>query len=259
MITEKNGNKDQKVQVSVVIPVHNGAAFIAKALDSVLIQEVSLEIIIIDDGSTDELMPVLASYMKLPFVRLIRNQRNIGVAESRNKGVRAAGGEYVAFLDCDDWWEPEKLKKQLQLMEKTGCVLCASGRRLATPDGIPTEKVIGVREKLSYRDLLFQNPINCSSVVVRRSVAAAFPMTHDECHEDYIMWLQILKQYHTACAVNEPLLNYRLSNTGKSGNKIQSAKMTFRVYRHMGFGIMKSLFCFAGYAINGVRKYYLHT
>ncbi|MGN0204482.1 MAG: glycosyltransferase family 2 protein [Coprococcus sp.] len=256
-LTEKS-QKDE-VQVSVIIPVHNGAAYILKALESVLLQNVPLEIIIVDDGSTDDLMSVLAPFLIKPEIHLIRNMRNIGVAESRNKGVRAARGTYVAFLDCDDWWEPQKLIKQLDLMKKTGSVLCATGRRLITPSGEPTDKIIGVKEKLTYRDLLFQNPINCSSVVIKRDVAVSFPMSHDECHEDYIMWFQILKQYKRACAINEPLLNYRLSNTGKSGNKFKSARMTFRVYRHMGFGILKSLVCFAGYAINGVRKYYLHS
>lgn len=248
-----------EVQVSVVIPVHNGAAYIGRALDSALEQTLPLEIIIIDDASTDDLMNVLEPYLQRPEIRLIRNQHNLGVAESRNKGVRSAAGKYIAFLDCDDWWEPGKLVRQLKLLEETGCVLCATGRRLVTPDGKQTDRIIGVKENLVYRDLLFQNPVNCSSVVVRRDVAAAFPMIHDECHEDYIMWLQILQKYRSACAINEPLLNYRLSDTVSPGNKLQSAGMTYKVYRHMGFGVFKSLICFVAYAFNGVKKYYLHS
>lgn len=245
--------------VSVIMPVHNGAAYIGKAIESALLQDVPLEVIVIDDGSTDNLDQALETYSCLDNLRVIHNKKNIGVARSRNRGVRAARGEYIAFLDCDDWWEPGKLQAQLRLMKKTGCVLCATGRRLVTPEGRKTERIIGVKETLTYRDLLVQNPINCSSVVIRRDVAAAFPMVHDECHEDYIMWLQILKKYRRACAINRPLLNYRLSNTGKSGSKLQSARMTFKVYRYMNFGYLKSLMCFAGYALNGVKKYYLHT
>lgn len=258
MILTDEKIQEGNVQVSVVMPVHNGAAYIAQALDSALNQAVPLEIIIIDDGSTDGLDEVLAPYLSNPCIRLIKNRQNIGVAESRNKGVRAAKGSYIAFLDCDDWWEPGKLSRQLRLMKEKDCVLCATARRLVTADGNLTNRTIGVKTMLTYRDLLFQNPINCSSVVVKRDVAVAFPMTHDECHEDYIMWLQILKQYRRACAINEPLLNYRLSATGKSGNKFQSARMTYKVYRHMGFGILKSVLCFTGYALNGVKKYYLH-
>ena len=80
-------------------------------------------------------------------------------------------------------------------------------------------------------------------------------MEHEDSHEDYIMWLKILQKYKTACGINEPLLNYRLSNTGKSGSKLKSAKMTFKVYRYMGFGIIKSLICFCSYAVHGVLKY----
>ena len=100
------------------------------------------------------------------------------------------------------------------------------------------------------------NVIGCSSVLAKRSVLLEFPMEKDECHEDYLDWLRILKKYGTACGVDEPLLKYRLSSTGKSGNKLHSAGMTYRVYRELGMGTFRSLYCFACYAVNGVRKYY---
>ena len=80
-------------------------------------------------------------------------------------------------------------------------------------------------------------------------------MSNAESHEDYITWLRVLRAHGSACGVNEPLLQYRLSNTGKSGSKLKSAKMTFMVYRRMGFGIGKSILCFCSYAIHGVSKY----
>ena len=83
-------------------------------------------------------------------------------------------------------------------------------------------------------------------------------MGHEDSHEDYIMWLRVLRKYGDARGINEPLLRYRLSNTGKSGSKLHSAKMTFMVYRYMGFSLPKSLLCFASYAINGVKKYYFN-
>ena len=104
--------------------------------------------------------------------------------------------------------------------------------------------------------LLRGNVIGCSSVLAKRSVLLEFPMEKDECHEDYLDWLRILKKYGTACGVDEPLLKYRLSSTGKSGNKLHSAGMTYRVYRELGMGTFRSLYCFACYAVNGVRKYY---
>jgi teichuronic acid biosynthesis glycosyltransferase TuaG len=92
---------------------------------------------------------------------------------------------------------------------------------------------------------------------MKAEVAKAFPMEHEDSHEDYILWLKILQKYGFACAVNEPLLRYRLSNTGKSGSKLHSAKMTFKVYRYMGFGTVSACLLFASYAFHGVMKYAL--
>jgi teichuronic acid biosynthesis glycosyltransferase TuaG len=91
---------------------------------------------------------------------------------------------------------------------------------------------------------------------MRTDVAREFPMENEASHEDYITWLKVLKKYGFAYGVNDPLLCYRLSTTGKSGNKLQSAKMTFMVYRHMGFGWIKSILCFCSYALHGVWKYF---
>ncbi len=241
--------------VSVVIPAYNCAGTIMCALDSVLAQDVPLEILVIDDMSSDHLCEVLEPYRKLPFLRYYRNEHSLGAAASRNRGVRLACGDYIAYLDADDWWEKDKLKKQLALMEQMGAVLCSTGRELITPGGECTGRIIGVRPVITYRSLLFHNCINCSSVVLKTEVAREFPMEHEDSHEDYITWLRILEKYGKAVAVDEPLLKYRLSSSGKSGSKLHSAGMTFRVYRYLGFGYLKSCLCFAAYAVNGVRKY----
>lgn len=243
--------------VSVVMPAYRCADTIGHAIESALGQEIDLEVIVIDDCSGDDLNDILGDYLSDSRVRLLRNERNLGAAQSRNRGVEAAGGRYVAFLDADDIWAPGKLKKQLALLEKTGLVLCATGRELMTPEGKLTGRVIGVKERITYRELLKHNSINCSSVVMKAEVAREFPMGHEDSHEDYILWLQILRKYGSACAVNEPLLKYRLSSTGKSGSKLQSAKMTFQVYRYMGFSMGKSIVLFCSYAFHGVKKYAL--
>lgn len=245
----------EKPLVSVVMPVYNGEKYIQKAVDSVLAQEVSLELIIIDDGSTDRTEEVLEKYKNYGEIRFLKNKKNTGVSGSRNRGVKEARGTYVAFLDADDWWEKDKLKKQIALLEKTGCVLCSTGRELVQPDGESAGKYIPVKEKITYRELLKHNSINCSSVLVRRDVIIRFPMEHDDSHEDYITWLKILKEYHYAVGINEPLLKYRLSVGGKSRNKLKSAVMTYRVYRYMGFGMPKSAALFVSYALHGLWKY----
>lgn len=244
-------------KVSVIIPAYNCAELISKAIDSALLQNIPLEVIVINDCSKDHLDDVMRKYQGNDKVKYIKNKKNLGAAKTRNKGVNLARGEYVAFLDGDDYWEAHKLDKQLKLMEETQTVLCSTARELMTPEGECTGRVIPVKKTITYKELLKHNSINCSSVLIKTEVAKEFPMCHEDSHEDYIMWLQILKKYGKACAVNEPLLKYRLSNQGKSGSKLQSARMTFKVYRYMGFGVMQSLMCFASYAFHGVKKYYL--
>lgn len=243
--------------VSVIMPAYKCASTIRAAIDSVLIQNVPLELLVIDDCSPEPLDEALDLYRDEERVRIYRNEQNLGAAASRNRGVALARAPYIAFLDADDIWEPEKLEKQISLLEETGLVLCATGRELMDPNGDLTGRVIPVPERITYRELLKHNCINCSSVVIRTEAAREFPMEHEDAHEDYIMWLRVLQKYQFACGINEPLLKYRLTNTGKSGSKLHSAKMTFRVYRCMGFGLYKSAALFASYAVHGVMKYAL--
>lgn len=246
----------EKGLVSVVIPACGCAPVISQALDSALQQDVPVEIIVINDCSPDDLDEVVAAYGS--DVRYVKNEKNLGAASSRNLGVSMARGEYVAFLDADDYWAPEKLKKQLTAMDASGAVLCATGREMMTQEGVCTGHVIPVKSEITYQQLLRHNSINCSSVVIRTEVAREFPMEREDSHEDYIMWLKVLKKYGTACGVNEPLLKYRSSASGKSGSKWKSARMTWKVYRHMDFGILRSLLCFCSYTVHGVWKHYLH-
>ena len=255
--------------VSVIIPAYNSSSTLKSAIDSALAQDMhfesadrigrgsiqEMEILVIDDNSTDNPDAVMQQYESDPRVIYLHNKNRLGAAKSRNRGVLLARGKYVAFLDADDLWRPDKLKKQFGRIFESGDVLCCSARELIRPDGSRTGRVIGVKETLTYRDMLRHNQINCSSVVLLTEVARCYPMIHEDSHEDYITWMSILNRYEEVCAVNEPLLLYRLSSTGKSGGKLKSARMTYRAYRYMGFGPVKSACLFVSYAVHGVWKY----
>lgn len=254
--------EQRETKVSVIMPVYNGQDYVGQAIQSVLEQSWNeiLELIIIDDHSDDQTAEVISGFLTGKetgrcSISFYQNSKNLGVAECRNIGIRKAKSPYVAFLDADDWWNKEKLERQFAVIEKTGCVLCATGRELVTHDGIPTGKKIGIPQQLTYKQLLKTNVIPCSSVVMRTDVAREFYMCRDDLHEDYILWLRVLKKYKTAVGIDEPLIKSRLSRGGKSRNKLKSAKMQFGVYRYMGFGVLKSLYYFCHYAVNGVLKY----
>lgn len=244
--------------ISVIIPVYSNSHLLSRAIDSALCQRVSLEVVVINDASPEDIDGVMLPYKDNHTIIYIRNEQNLGAAESRNRGIALARGKYIAFLDADDCWAEGKLYKQLSVLERTGTVFCATARELVHPDGTGTGRVIPVPEIITYQELLKHNCICCSSVLIRREVALEFPMHHaQDSHEDYIMWLEVLQKYKTASGINEPLLQYTVSNQSKSGNKWKSAQMTLRVYRYMGFGPLQSLLCFFSYTFHGVWKHYI--
>ena len=251
--------------VSIIIPVYNAKSYICEAVASALTQETDKELIVLDDGSTDASMDVLERWLEghadlVADTKVIvqKNQKNAGVAQTRNKGVRLASGEYIAFLDADDRFANGKLQKQIAKLKETGADLCNTARRLIRADGTETETVIHTPEVITLSQLEHSNRINCSSVLVRRETALRFPMAHSDAHEDYLTWLYMLQNGVTMVGIDEPLLEYRLSESGKSRNKWKSAKMTYHTYRYAGYSRMKSVRLLVCYMINGVKKYIAH-
>lgn len=247
---------DKSGSVSVIIPVYNGASTIGQAIDSALMQDVDLDIYVIDDCSTDDLAGAMEKYKDNPAVKLIRNKQNLGVAKSRNRGVTLSDAEYIAFLDADDIWREGKLKHQLKEMKKKDAVLSSTARELINADGTSRGRIIGIPERITYRDILKHNPLSTSAVVVKRAAMMRFPMEHDDSHEDYISWIRIIREYGFAIGIDEPYLLYRMSEGSKSGNKLKSARMHYRAYRYCGLGVGTSLIHFISYAFHGVKKYY---
>ncbi len=241
--------------VSVIIPAYNAARYIEKTIQSALSQEIPLEILVVDDCSTDGLQEMLSSRPYWQDIVYLRNEKNMGVAESRNRGVQAAKGRYIAYLDADDWWRRGKLKKQLDIMKKTDAVLSYTGRELADDSGRLLKKRIPVKEKISYPELLYHNIIPCSSVIMKKEAALSYPMRRSDLHEDFLQWLMILKNYGVAYGVNEPLLISRLTAGGKSRKKWKSIRMTYGVYREMGIGRIKSAWYMGWHLMGGVMKY----
>lgn len=255
--------------VSVVIPAYNSKNYIIQAIESVWRQQgdFAIEIFVVDDASTDGTDRLVEEWKAKHepqssgtggcscTLTYLKNPKNLGVAETRNRAIRLAKGEYLAFLDADDWWSEDKLRRQIGLLRKKHAVLCATARELMREDGSSMGKIIEIPSEITYRMLLRTNTIPCSSVVMRTNIAREFYMKNDRLHEDYILWLRVLKKYQKAYGINEPMLRSRMSEDGKSRNKLKSAKMQFGVYRYLGFGILKSCYYFVQYAVNGVKKY----
>jgi len=182
------------MQVSVVIPTYNSADLVVEAVESVLAQTVPpFEVIVIDDGSTDRTRERLASYG--PPVRYV-HQENGGVATARNRGVKEAKGDLVAFLDADDAWHPRKLEIQLKVFQRRPELGMLGTGRLDWPNQpFPQLTEASMKEPfdVTLDDLIIRNRFLTSSILIRREVLNRVGEFDPSLHgpEDYDMWLRV--------------------------------------------------------------------
>ena len=245
--------------ISVVIPCFHNNDTIRRAAQSAVEQnKVSVEVIIVDNGRTLD-RSVLEG---LDGVRVLDVPDNIGPSGARNEGVKNANGEYIAFLDADDWWDKDKLRKQLKVMkefdiEGESPKIVFTAREIYDQNEVDTGKMVPCDRIVGFKKLLRSNQISCSSVLMKRETALAFPMQRDDIHEDYICWLSILKEGGYAYGINKPLLLYTARKDSKSGSKLHSAAMTYGVYKYMGIPFPGRLIYMCTYALNGIKKHIL--
>ncbi len=243
--------------ISIIMPAYNAQRTLHQAVDSALCQTYqNIELLIIDDFSIDSTAQIAEEYIKQDRrVRLLKNDKNLGAAASRNRGVDAARGEWIAFLDSDDAWTEDKLEKQLTRAASMRGEFIFSGSAFMDADGNRKVGLLHVPEQVTYKELLKQNVISCSSVMIKKSLVRRYKMAGDFLHEDFAVWLQILRDGKIAFGVDEPLLIYRLSAGSKSGNKWKAAKMTYRVYRYIGLNVFCAMYYWMHYLFRSVRKY----
>lgn len=245
--------------ISVIMPAYNAEPTLADSIESVLRQShKNFELIVIDDCSTDRTAEIARTYeQKDARVRFLTNEQNNGVSNTRNVGVELARYDWVAFLDSDDTWREDKLEKQLKKLEEhPECAIFFTSTAYVFEDGTRSNFILHAPEKVVREDVLRQNVISCSSSLVRREALLAHPMKNDRMiHEDMAAWVAILSETPYACGIDEPLLIYRISKSGKSGNKLKAAKMQWRTYRAAGIPFWKAVGCYIVYAVRGVCKY----
>jgi len=245
--------------ISVIMPAYNNEHCILQAVESVVNQIYKQwELIIIDDMSTDNTYDAAKKISDSDHrIKVLRNTSNQGVGKTRNIGVSEASGEWIAFLDSDDMWTPDKLEKQVALVSKNPNIkITFTGSSFISESGEKKEYVLHVPEKITRKELLKQNVISCSSVMAKKDLLVRYPMSDNySVHEDFAAWLSILCEEEYAYGIDEPLLIYRLSTKSKSGNKFKAARMNWNTYRNMGLGILESTYYMACYTYNGFKKY----
>ncbi len=221
---------------SVITPVFNAVDFLPATLRSVQNQTLpDWEHILIDDGSTDgslELMEQAAA--SDPRLRLLRTQVRGGPAKARNLGLNYARGRYVAFLDADDLWLPEKLEHCIPWMKSTNYSFIYHDYRHLSRDGKKTGALIRGPSQLDLQSLHTRRGVGCLAVAIdlRQLPDFRFPDEHPSLHEDFLAWLELVRRGHVGHRLPEDLARYRPHETGRNRKKFGSAIGIWHTYRN---------------------------
>jgi teichuronic acid biosynthesis glycosyltransferase TuaG len=245
-------------KVSVIVPAYSCGAYLRQAVTSALRQSVKdIEVLVIDDGSADDTLQVAQALAREDRrVRVAANGRNMGVARTRNRGIDDARGDYIAFLDGDDEWRRDKLEKQLAFMEQTRCDLSYTAYALMDEKGDVRGKPYHVPRRISVPRLLRENVVGCSSAVIRRAAVGDIRMRPGYAHEDYVFWLELLRNGRVAGGIDEALMRYRILPSARSAKKPKAAAGRWKIYRDfMGLSFPAALFLIAVYTWKGFRKH----
>lgn len=221
--------------VSIVMPTYNCGAFIAESIECCIAQSwQNWELIIVDDCSTDDTAEVVASYSERdPRVRYHCLDVNSGAAVARTKAMELAQGRYIAFLDSDDLWPPEKLSRQIAFMEKNGYPFSCTDYLQIEEDGTPTGKRIRCKDRAGYNNILMTCPVGNSTVIYDASNLGKFAVPNIRKRNDDALWLQILKKTPYIYGLHEDLMMYRIRSASLSRNKLQLVKFHWKLYREV--------------------------
>lgn len=244
--------------VSVIMPAYNAAEFLEEAIASVKAQTVTdWELLVIDDCSKDETCRIVERIAADDGrVKLLRNERNLGAAGSRNKGLDIFRGRYVALLDSDDYWYPRMLEKMLAKAEQTGADIIYCAYELVDEEGRKVCNDFRVPDSTTFRESIVRSVITCSTVLFTGELAKNHRFPENLYHEDIAMWFQILREGGTARGVDEVLAAYRQRTGSKTANKLKSAWRRWIIYRkHLQLPFFRSVFVTVQYAYYGMLKF----
>lgn len=243
--------------VSVIMPAFNSARFIMQAIDSLRAQTyANWELIVVDDKSTDGTIEIIEREVKRDQrVRLICAETKLGAAGARNLAIREATGRFIAFLDSDDLWLPNKLQIQVNAMLAGGYAVTYGRYRRISENSLRVGHLLRVPEKISYQTLLCQNIVGTLTVMIDRTQIPTIEM-RSERHEDFILWLELLKKGYSFYGIQQDLARYRVVNTSVSHNKLRAASWVWRIYRHIeGLNLVQSVWYFSNYFLRSSIRY----
>ncbi len=244
--------------VSVIIPYYKKRNFVRDTIDSVINQTYdNFEILIIYDDTNLNDLEFLQEISKLDNrIKIINNKKRLGAGFSRNIGIEQSNGRYVAFIDADDTWFPDKLKDQISFMKKKNYQISHTSYFIIDEK----KRVVGqrnARDLLSIDEVLKSCDIGLSTVIIEKKIiiktSAKFPQLVTK--EDFVFWLSLLKKNYKFYALESNLTNWTRSKNSLSSSTIQKLYDGFKVYNYyMNFNTIKSIYYLICLSLNYLKK-----
>ena len=251
--------------VTVIIPFKNNIEYLFSAINSVFNQSYkNFRICIIYDNEDRTDLNKLKKFLKgkykkkKKFVKIEINKKNLGAGNSRNIGIKKCKTKYIAFLDSDDLWNKNKLKIQINYMEKNNKVFSHTSYKIINGENEVISSRVA-KSKIKFDDLISSCDIGLSTVILSTKFMKKnnyyFPKIKTK--EDYVLWLKIAKKIKFMSGINKELSSYRRVANSLSSNKLISIINGYKVYRnYMNYSKLKSIYFLFILSINSIKKNY---
>ena len=255
--------------VSIIVPVYRAAPYIAETIAMVMKQTYrNWELLLVDDYSPDNSAEIIQNIIEKQSDRalsyscgagricLIRKEKNEGAAKARNTGIERAKGRYIAFLDADDIWHPEKLERELSFMKEKQAAFAFTAYEFGDEKAQGTGKIVKVPERLTYRKALSRTVIFTSTVIFDTAkIPKELIRMPAVASEDTATWWKVLRNGYTAYGLNESLAIYRRPAKSLSSNKFTALKRIWNLYRREEkLSLPVSVFCFCLWAFRATLR-----
>ena len=244
--------------VTVIMPCYNAEKLIAESIDSVVAQTYpNWELIVVDDCSSDSSSEIVKAYTeKDKRIKYLKSEKpSGGPSVPRNIGIENAKGEYVAFLDSDDLWLPQKLGRQLEYMRNNGFDFVYSYYEKMSADGTRDNRIVRTKLKSDYSSILKSNSIPCLTSLLKRDLIGDIRFKEIP-QEDFCFWLDVLRNGAKAYNMAEVTALYRETPNSRSRNKLDMFRGYWNVIRNeQKISPVRAAYCMLTYSINGFKKY----
>ncbi len=241
--------------VSIIIPYFKKKKYIESTINSILNQKYqNFEIIIVYDDKDKSDLKILKSIKELDRrIKIIINKLNIGAGLSRNKAMKLAKGKYIAFIDADDLWMPNKLKKQVAFMEKNKINISHTSYTIINEQDLKTS--FRKAQKLKFNDLIYSCDVGLSTVMIKKNLLIKDFFPNLKTKEDYVLWLKLSKKGYVFYPLKENLVSWRQTTQSLSSSLSQKLKDGYKVYKiYLKFSFVNSIYHLFLLSLNYLKK-----